>query len=214
MTACTERIGSGISGCVRTHPSALRALSLLVFLSGCLDFSEPRPQGAGAVGPAASDADGDACPSPGVAAGDRVGTVIDPWKLRDRNREEVPLYDFCGKVVLLGVGAGWCIGCREEMPDFVEWQEELGDSLGIYYVLWQDDANLPASSTFAGEWEDEYASNFPIVTDPVGAVRQRYAPNLELPITLLMDRQMVIRAVDHYPEVSRLKTEIDALIAE
>lgn len=196
-TASTFRLGVGLSG---------------LLAASCLDFSTPPPASVGEAGGQPEGAD--ECPAPGVPVGVGPGAVMANWRLRDKDREPVALHDACGKVVLVSFGAGWCLACREEMPEFVRWQEAAADDLHLHYVLWQDDANNPASSTFAAEWVAEYAANFPIVTDPVGAVREAYAPNLELPITVLADRRMVIRAVDHYPNVERLREDVDALIAE
>ncbi len=223
----------------RSVPVLLAAALLLA--AGCFDRSEldvRRAAGVGGVAPGAGEAGGGAdgalggadqgadddggdgggpaanCPAPGVPVGVSEGSVMADPRLKDRDRERVSLYDNCGRVTIVGIGAGWCIGCRAEMPEFVHWQEELPEDLGIYYLLWQDDLSQPAASTFAGDWADQYSANFPILTDPTASVRNGYAPSLDLPTTILLDRQMVIRKIRFYASVERLRFDVDELIAE
>ena len=197
----------------RSVPIALTAAALL--LGGCFDLSELPPRLSGvSLGPGAGD-----CLPEGTLTGVREGDVIRDVGLagrglRDRQGDPVSLYDGCGKVTLLGLGAGWCLGCREEMPHFVEWHEELSEDLAIYYVLWQNNASQPASTTFAAEWQDEYDAEFPIVIDPLATVRNGYAPTLDLPTTILIDRNMVIRKIRFYASVEGLRGDLDELIAE
>lgn len=233
--ALHPRVLSGISESVlmsRSVPVLLITATLLV--QGCFDQSEldlRRAAGAGGGGGAGDglaedgggagdEANGEEgvaepdCAAPGVALGVNEGEVIENLRLKDRERERIPVYRGCGKVTIIGLGAGWCVGCREEMPHFVEWQEELGDDLSIYYVLWQNNASQPASTTFAAEWADEFRANFPIVIDPTGYVRGTYAPGLDLPTTILLDREMVIRKIRFFNSVERLRFDVDELIAE
>jgi len=183
-----------------------------VLVAGCFDLSEldvvsiASTEGGGAA-PAG-------CIPEGVAPGVLEGDVMAEQKFKNRDGERISLRENCGRVTLLGFGAGWCIGCREEMPHFVKWQQELSEDLAIYYVLWQDNANQPASTSFAGEWADEYSANFPIVVDPTGRIRQLYAPELDLPTTILIDRHMVIRKIRFYATVDALRPAVDELLAE
>ena len=188
-------------------PSTLM-ISLALFGVGCFDASEVD----GGAARASEDVQG--CPAEDVDVGATEGALIRDPRFKDRHGDRVSLYDSCGKITVLSLGAGWCIGCRAEMPEFVQWQDELDEDLSIYYVLWQDDATQPASSTFAGQWADQYAANFPIVTDPTGHVRATYASGLDLPATLLLDRHMVIRKIRFYPVLERRRADIEDLIAE
>ena len=214
----------------RTVPTLASVAALL--LGGCFDLSEVDPRrGAGDFGDlgggggGAEGVEGDPgevradCPSPDTPTGFKEGdTMLDVGLarrgLKDRDGVPVSLYDGCGKVNLIGIGAGWCVGCREEMPEFVHWQAELPDDLAIYYVLWQDDLSQPAASTFIGDWVDEYSANFPVVSDPTGSVRNAAAPSLDLPTTILLDRDMVIRKIRFYSSTERLRIDLDELIAE
>jgi thiol-disulfide isomerase/thioredoxin len=53
--------------------------------------------------------------------------------LRDLDGRTRTLAEWRGKVVILNFWATWCPPCREEMPEFVRLQEELGGQ-GVQFV--------------------------------------------------------------------------------
>lgn len=53
--------------------------------------------------------------------------------LPDTKGREQPLAQFKGKVLVVNFWATWCVPCREEMPEFVRAQHELG-SRGVQFV--------------------------------------------------------------------------------
>ena len=53
--------------------------------------------------------------------------------LPDTKGHEQPLAQWKGKVLVVNFWATWCVPCREEMPEFVKAQQELG-SRGVQFV--------------------------------------------------------------------------------
>ncbi len=128
-----------------------------------------------------------------------------------------------GQVVLLNIWGTWCPACREELPRLAELARKYED---------RDDFRLVALSCPAGFEEnlDELASstadylqfarlNVPAYADPGAALRAELnrsgAFNDMFPVTLLIDRRGVIRAVwdGHAPE-QELERMIASLLVE
>ena len=53
--------------------------------------------------------------------------------LPDTKGREQPLAQWKGKVLVVNFWATWCVPCREEMPEFVRAQQELGGR-GVQFV--------------------------------------------------------------------------------
>jgi thiol-disulfide isomerase/thioredoxin len=157
---------------------------------------------------------GPRCLAPGDSPGTEVGLPMADPCLKDQNGEVVHLYDSCGKVTLVGIGASWCQPCREEQPEFARWYEEIGpDHLSIYFVLFQDFDTSPASRSTVRDWLEDLGSPYPVVADPLNRVKDSLAPGSEVPVTVLLDRSMRIRTVGRF-EIPVIRAKLDELLAE
>ena len=103
--------------------------------------------------------------------------------LKDASGATVKLSDFRGKVVLLNFWATWCAPCREEIPWFVDFEEEFKD---------RDFAVLGVSMDERG-WDvvkpyiDRHNINYPVVLGDAG-VNTLYGGADALPVTFMIDR--------------------------
>lgn len=89
---------------------------------------------------------------------------------------------------MLNVWATWCPPCRvEEMPGFVELQEELGDD-GVQFVgIAVDRGGADAVRSFV----EQRGGTFPQIANP--SLAARYFPGDVVPRTYIIDRQGRIR---------------------
>jgi thiol-disulfide isomerase/thioredoxin len=106
--------------------------------------------------------------------------------LPDTSGVQQPLAQWRGKVVVVNFWATWCAPCREEMPEFVRAQSELG-SKGLQFVgIAVDQADK------ADQFAKELKVNYPVLIGGYGAVElSKMLGNrlTALPFTIIIDRQ-------------------------
>jgi len=129
------------------------------------------------------------------------------FSLRDLSGHNVHLTDYRGRLVLLNFWASWCAPCREEMPQFSQWQSSYGPrGLQVIGVSMDDDAKT------AREFLKQHPVSYPIVMgdDKLG---ESFGGILGLPTTYLIDAQG--RIVARYlgeSNVKALGTRMRALL--
>ncbi len=111
-------------------------------------------------------------PAPGFALPTHEGGTFSPAAHR-------------GEVVVINFWATWCAPCREEIPDFVELQDNLGEA-GVQFVgvSLDEPSDADAVRSFAGEFD----INYPVVIDD-GSMQEKYGPITALPMTLIIGPQ-------------------------
>lgn len=98
------------------------------------------------------------------------------------------LSDNRGKIVVLNFWATWCGPCRDEIPDFVELQEQMADEVQFVGVA-LDEEGIEVVRPFA----KKYDINYPIVVDDSGEVARKYGGVRALPTTYVINRKGNIR---------------------
>lgn len=125
-------------------------------------------------------------PSAKINVADRP--VAPAFSLAGLNEQKVELSSFKGKVVLVDFWATWCTPCREEIPQFVEWQKKYGDQ-GLQVIgISMDDGPKPVR-----EFYQEFKLNYPVAMGDE-KVAESYGGVLGLPINFLVDRDGRIQA--------------------
>jgi peroxiredoxin len=108
---------------------------------------------------------------------------------KDLNGHSLSLAALRGKVVLLNFWATWCAPCQAEMPVFSAWQRQYG-ARGLQIVgISMDDGAAPAQKLVK-----KLRVDYPVAMGDVQLGR-RYGGVLGLPLTFLIDRKGVVRAV-------------------
>lgn len=98
--------------------------------------------------------------------------------------DSLTLSDYRGQIVVLNIWATWCAPCRDEMPDFVRMQNELGPQ-GVRFIgVSIDTGGFDAVEAFA----NEFGANYPLVLDD-GTVYGKWRGSTGVPTTYLIDRQ-------------------------
>ena len=104
------------------------------------------------------------------------GDVPENFTMTDQHGEQVNLYSFCGRQIMLIVSAGWCGPCRGE-AETLQAMAEAYPEVQIITLLTQDTAQNPASVAFAQEWANMYGfENIAVVTsnDPAPTTYEEF----------------------------------------
>jgi len=105
------------------------------------------------------------------------------FTLTNRNGNPFTLSEHEGKVVVLNIWATWCPPCREEIPDFMEIQKEMGNNV-LFVGASVDKEGWQVVRPFA----KKYDINYPIVVDD-GTIRQKYGPFRGIPTTFIINKK-------------------------
>lgn len=83
------------------------------------------------------------------------GDIPENWTFVDQYGEEVDLYSFCGRTIVLAFGAGWCGPCNDLADEAQALQDEFGpEGVQMIEVLTQDRGGRPADEEDAVNWAD------------------------------------------------------------
>jgi thiol-disulfide isomerase/thioredoxin len=106
-------------------------------------------------------------------------------KLKNQNRQDESLADYRGKIVALNFWATWCIPCREEMPMFVQLQDEYG-SQGVQFIAASID--LAEDRDKVTSFVREFRLNFPVWLDATLEQQASLGLGTAVPATVILDR--------------------------
>lgn len=123
---------------------------------------------------------------PGRAAPDFVLRTLDGGTIR--------LSDLRGRTVLLNFWASWCQPCRQEMPELVRAQGELADR-GLSVVA----IDLQEPDGPVRDFAREFGMRFPVAFDRTGEVARTFRASTQLPTSVLVDADGVVRGLNPGP---------------
>jgi len=191
------------SALVSSAARLLAGLMLLASLGACTgdapESSSPStPQAAssttGAVGGAMSSAD---------------DTPVPDVTLETLDGASIALNEQDGNVLLINFWATWCAPCREEIPDLVDLQNELGEKGLTVIGVSLDREGASVVKPFA----DKHGINYPIVLDPDAELESELGPLQALPTTLVVNTDGTItrRIIGLFP-TDEMRPKLEAML--
>ena len=106
--------------------------------------------------------------------------------LPDLTGQEVCLEDYRGKIVLTSFWASWCEPCLSELPQLQDLWTEYKDRGVVLISVNLDTADRESE---VRQLARRYRFRFPVLLDQSAEVTNRFHPTLELPLTIVFDRQ-------------------------
>lgn len=118
-----------------------------------------------------------------------LGKAAPDFALRSSRGENIRLSEHSGEVVIVNFWSTWCGPCRQEMPRLDELYSKYRRAglvlLGI---------SIDYQRERASEMAETLKVAYPVLFDELRSVSRAYGVD-DLPVTLLIDRQGVIRFV-------------------
>ncbi|OLO42685.1 hypothetical protein BTR23_01360 [Alkalihalophilus pseudofirmus] len=108
---------------------------------------------------------------------------------------EASLSDYEGNIIILNFWATWCPPCKDEMPDFMQFQEDYGQ-LGIEVVtvnMYYYERRATVEEDIK-EFMEEVNVTLPTLLDIEAVVNDTYQPP-GFPMTYIIDQDRVIQQV-------------------
>jgi thiol-disulfide isomerase/thioredoxin len=121
------------------------------------------------------------------AAPPSTGVAVADFQIEGLNRKQVNLSSLKGKPIVLNFWATWCPPCREEMPLFERFSEDLGDDVVFVGINYAEDPVTVQNFVL------ETKITFPIWLDSNGAVSDLYYVQ-SYPNTFFIDAEGILRA--------------------
>jgi len=116
--------------------------------------------------------------------GTMVGETAVDFSAKNQNGQNVSLYEYFGKVVLVNFSADWCAPCRDEAGHLEKLFQDYKDK--GFQIITLLTSGSPA------EWANEYKLTFPVLDDGSQRVWFIYGEGW-LPLNIILDRKMTIR---------------------
>jgi len=117
-------------------------------------------------------------------AGSELGSIATNFSAKDQNNNNVSLYDYHGKVILMDFTADWCTSCREKAETAEQFYQSYKNR-GFMYILIVIEGS-------ASLWASTYGLTFPVLDDNSQAIYNIYRKG-SIPLPHVLDHNCTIR---------------------
>jgi len=136
------------------------------------------------------------------------------FTLEDAKGEMHTLSDYKGKVLIISFWATWCHACKMEM-DFLKKLKRKYEDQGLEVLSINIDS--PDEKSVAVSVSRSKRLNFPVLFDSDSSVANQYNPGLQLPYSVIVDRNQRIRNIlqGFVPsEEEHIENSVEKLVGE
>jgi len=106
--------------------------------------------------------------------------------LSDTQGRQHNLSDYRGKIVVLNFWATWCVGCKQEMPIFVDINRKYHDRGVVVLAASVDDES---TKKYVTPFMRSYKMDFPVLLDASADTMHGLGLGDALPSTIFLDAQ-------------------------
>jgi thiol-disulfide isomerase/thioredoxin len=155
----------------------------------------------------------DAPPEGLVSEGFHPGDVIPDFRLVDQFGDEVSLWQFHTRLIVVDISTMWCGPCRELARGAEETYQAYADQGLIYMTVLPED--LDGESPDVEDlnlWVDEYDLTIPVVSDPEGGWSGPLVPNENYPVVLVVDRDLQVYDNVNPPTDANIRAAVEELL--
>ena len=104
--------------------------------------------------------------------------------LNDTQGKHHSLSDYRGKIVVLNFWATWCVGCKQEMPVFIDVYKKYRDRGVIVLAASVDDES---TKKYVPQYMRSYKMDFPVLLDANAGIMHDIGLGDALPSTVFLD---------------------------
>jgi thiol-disulfide isomerase/thioredoxin len=129
-----------------------------------------------------------------VEEGFGLGQTPPDMCMLDQNGDQVSMWQFFGKVIVLDISAEWCAPCQELAAGVDHTWHEFEDQGFMYLTLLTQDerANKPSQEVLQ-KWATDYSITAPVLSDIENYEPQLIPAGTAYPRVMLLDRTMTIQ---------------------